>query len=339
MKNLIVCADGTWDRATDKFPSNVQRLHASVAPKSADGTEQLAYYHAGVGTSFGERLRGGMFGYGLGRNVRACYRFLVEHYEDGDNLYLFGFSRGAFTARSLAGFIRNAGILRADHVDRIDAGYALYRDKEGPDSASAVTFRRDYAWTDVTPIAFIGVWDTVGALGVPNIGLPWASLINRRYQFHDTQLSSRVRYAYQALSIDEARRPFTPTLWLPKADVPGQHVEQVWFAGVHTDVGGGYAEGQLADITWHWMTARARAAGLGLADPPTPLDAAWALGPVHNSRTAFYRLVPPYSRPIGVADPAHEYLSSTAAARFGKDGWAPVNVAAYLAGTQVMDVA
>lgn len=339
MKNLIVCADGTWDKASDRNPSNVERLRTSVAPRTEDGTEQLAYYHPGVGTKIQERLRGGMFGYGLGRNVRDCYRFLVDHYEEGDNLYLFGFSRGAFTARSLAGFIRNAGILKTAYLDRIDEGYNLYRDKEGPDSDSAVAFRRDYAWTVATPIKFIGVWDTVGALGVPNIGFPWVNWINRRYQFHDTQLSSRVRYAYQALSIDEARRPFSPTLWLPKPDVPGQRVEQVWFAGVHTDIGGGYAEGQLANITWHWMTDRARAAGLGLSAARTPLDSAWGMGALHNSRTGFYKIVPPYSRPIGAADPVHEFLSSTAAARNGQNGWEPDNVETYLTGThQTMQI-
>ncbi len=339
MKNLIVCADGTWDKATDKYPSNVERLHTAVAPTSEDGTEQRTYYHPGVGTKFWERLRGGTFGYGLGRNVRDCYRFLVENYEDGDNLYIFGFSRGAFTARSLAGFIRNAGILTEVNADRIDDGYNLYRDKEGPDSDTALAFRRDYAWTVQTPIKFIGVWDTVGALGVPNVGLPWVNWINRRYQFHDTQLSSRVRYACPALSIDEARRPFAPTLWLPKPDVPDQRVEQMWFAGVHTDIGGGYADGQLADITWHWMTDRARAAGLGLSEARTPLDQAWALGTLHNSRTGIYKIVPPYIRPIGAADPVHEFLSSTAAARNGESGWAPTNVVTYLAGTpQIMQI-
>ncbi|MGN6608982.1 MAG: DUF2235 domain-containing protein [Jatrophihabitans sp.] len=333
MKNLIVCADGTWDKATDKYPSNVERLSREVAPTADGGVPQQVYYHAGVGTSFGDKFRGGLFGYGLGHNVRACYRFLVEHYEAGDRLFLFGFSRGAFTARSLAGFIRNAGVLRPEHVDRVDEGYDLYRDKEGPDAPSALEFRRQYAWTMQTPIHFVGVWDTVGALGVPNVGWPWVNWLNRRYQFHDTQLSSHVRFAYQALSIDEARRPFAPTLWQPQPAVPGQVVEQVWFAGVHTDVGGGYADGQLADITWHWMTDRARAAGLALREAHRPLDPSWANGPLHNSRTGIYKIVPPYVRPIGIVDPVHESLASTAAGREASDGWSPANVERYLHGT------
>ena len=106
----------------------------------------------------------------------------------------------------------------------------------------------------IDAVSFIGVWDTVGALGVPNVGLPWVNWINRRYQFHDTQLNSRVRYAYQALSIDEARRPFAPRWGYPNPTCPTRGSNRVWFAGVHTDICGGYADGQLADITWHWMT-------------------------------------------------------------------------------------
>jgi uncharacterized protein (DUF2235 family) len=339
MKKLIVCADGTWDKATNKHPTNVERMHTAVASAADDGTPQLPYYHPGVGTSFWERLPGGAFGYGLSRNVRDCYRFLVEHYEAGDELYLFGFSRGAFTARSLAGFIRNAGILTPAHADRIDEGYALYRNKEGPDAASAVAFRERYAWSVRTPITFIGVWDTVGALGVPDVGLPWTNWLNRRYQFHDTQLSSTVRYAYQALAVDEARRPFVPTLWAPKPGVPDQTVEQVWFTGVHCDVGGGYPESELSDITWHWMAARACATGLALSVPPPPFDPTWAMGVLHDSRSGLYKAVRPYSRPIGTADAAHEFLASTAVARHSQDGWKPQNVTTYLAGApQTMSI-
>jgi len=332
VKSLVVCADGTWDFATQKNPTNVEKLYRAVAARSDSGAEQRAFYHPGVGTSRWERIRGGAFGYGLSRNVRDCYRFLVENYELGDALYLFGFSRGSFTARSLAGLIRNAGILTPANLDRVDEGYQLYRDKEGPDAPAAVAFRSAYAWAVDTPIWFIGVWDTVGALGVPNIGLPWVNLINRRYQFHDTQLSSKVRYAYQALAIDEARRPFSPTLWQPKPGVPDQVVEQVWFCGVHTDIGGGYPEGELAEITWHWMTDRARAAGLALTDSRTALNPAFGTGTLHNSRTGLYAILKPYSRPIGATDPTHEYLSSTAAARNTAGDYAPTNLKTYLAG-------
>ncbi len=333
MKRLVSCCDGTWNTAGQKCPTNVCRLKEGVAPAGSDGVQQECFYHPGVGTRKWERLRGGAFGFGLSRDVRDCYRFLVENYEDGDELFFFGFSRGAFTARSTAGFVRNAGILRPEHADRIDEAYALYRSHERPDAPSAVAFRERFSVSMETPIRFIGVWDTVGALGVPNIGLPGTNFLNRRYQFHDTQLSSKVRSAFQALAIDEARRPFLPTLWQVQPQAVGQQVEQVWFTGVHCDVGGGYPETALADITYHWMTDRARSCGLGFLDPPTPLDPALLTGKLHNSRTGLYAWLLPAHRAIGAKNGQSEYAALTAAERMKKlNDYRPQNLEAYLAG-------
>ena len=206
-------------------------------------------------------MSGGAFGHGLEDNVYEAYRFLVGNYEPGDELFLFGFSRGAFTARSLAGMIRKCGILERQHVRRYPAAIALYRDDQHPDSPAARTFRRAHAvGGDATlPIRFIGVWDTVGALGIPLRGL--RGLTRHKYQFHDTELSGSVAQACHALAIDERRAPFEPTLWAYRPK-PGQTVEQVWFAGVHSDVGGGYPDTGLADITLEWMIDRAQGAGL-----------------------------------------------------------------------------
>jgi uncharacterized protein (DUF2235 family) len=280
-----------------------------------------------------ERLLGGLFGFGLSRDVRDCYRFLVDNYDGGDELFFFGFSRGAFTARSTAGFVRNAGILRREHADRVDEAYALYRNHEGPDAPSAVAFRRQFSVSTETPIRFIGVWDTVGALGVPNLGLPGTNFLNRRYQFHDTQLSSKVRSAFQALAIDEARRPFLPTLWQVQSRAVGQQVEQVWFTGVHCDIGGGYPDTALADITYHWMTDRARSCGLGLLEPPAPLDPALVTGQLHDSRTGIYALLPAVSRTIGATNAQSEYAALTAVERMKqRTDYRPRNLESYLAG-------
>ena len=192
--------------------------------------------------------------------MRDCYRFLVERYEPGDELFLFGFSRGAFTARSLAGLIRNAGILRREHAGRVDEAYRLYRargDLAHPSGIESRIFRR---WYSHEPdVHFIGVWDTVGALGIPGMR---GRLAERMWGFHDTQLSSHVSNAFHALAIDERRRPFAPTLWDRPADAPGQTLEQVWFAGVHSDVGGGYPNPGLSEIALLWMAGRAAACGL-----------------------------------------------------------------------------
>jgi uncharacterized protein (DUF2235 family) len=133
-KRLVLCCDGTWntpDQASGGKPcrTNVTKLALGVAPQDEDGVEQRLYYHRGVGTSRRERLRGGAFGLGLSRDVRDVYRSIVRNYEPGDELFFFGFSRGAFTTRRTAGFVRNAGILRPENIDRVDEAYQLYRQR------------------------------------------------------------------------------------------------------------------------------------------------------------------------------------------------------------------
>ena len=262
-KRLVLCCDGTWNSPDQKSPTNVTKIALAIAPVDSAGREQRTFYHRGVGTNRWERVRGGAFGVGLSRNVQDTYRFLVQNFEPGDELFFFGFSRGAYTARSTAGFVRNCGILRREHADRVGEAYGLYRDKSSkthPRGTEATLFRRSYSHE--TCIRFIGVWDTVGALGIP-IGGALINLINHRWEFHDTQLSTTVDAAYQALAIDEKRGPFRPTLWTPQDNPPPeQRVEQVWFAGVHSDVGGGYPDHQISDIPLLWMADRARRTGL-----------------------------------------------------------------------------
>jgi len=177
----------------------------------------------------------------------------MHNFEPDDELFFFGFSRGAYTARSTVGFVRNAGILRLENADRIDEAYALYRDRAThPRDIESQLFRRSFSRE--TRIRFIGVWDTVGALGIPWSGMPGIELINRRWQFHDTDLSTTVDAAFQALAIDEKRPPFEPAIWSQQPDAVGQRLEQVWFAGVHCDVGGGYPDSTLADMR-HWGQA------------------------------------------------------------------------------------
>lgn len=239
-KRLVVCCDGTWTFADQPGKTNVTKVALSIRRRSRDGTEQRVYYRDGVGTRRWERLRGGAFGMGLSRNVLDAYRFLVHNYEPGDALYLFGFSRGAFTARSLAGLVRNSGILRPENADRIKEAWTLYRSRtKKPTGAASTLFRRAHAHEP--EIHF--VWDTVGALGIPVPGPRWLSplinLVNRRWAFHDTDLSSRVKEAFHALAIDEQRSAFRPTPWLqqPGAADSGQEMKQVWFTGVHSESG------------------------------------------------------------------------------------------------------
>ena len=272
-KRLVVCCDGTWNTPDQQQPTNVTKIALAVASADDDGLEQRVFYHRGVGSRPGDRIRGGAFGYGLSRNVRDAYRFLVHNYEPGDELFFFGFSRGAFTVRSLAGLVRNCGILRRSESRRIADAYALYRGRANatkPNGVESVLFRRSYSYEP--RIRFIGVWDTVGALGIPVTGLPVARWLNRRWGFHDTDLSSHVDAAYQALAIDEQRGPFRPTLWTQQDHAPKtQVVQQVWFSGVHCDIGGGNPNtSSVICRCCGWWTGHS---GGGCASGPMPFSA------------------------------------------------------------------
>jgi uncharacterized protein (DUF2235 family) len=340
-KRLVMCCDGTWNSADQVAPTNVSRFALAVASRDSNGEEQRAFYHAGVGTKQGERFRGGAFGFGLSRDVRDTYRFIVQNYEPGDEIFLVGFSRGAFTARSTAGLIRNSGVLRPENIDKIDQAYSLYRSRDArthPRSVEAALFRRTYAHE--SRIRFIGVWDTVGALGVPLDGMRLVNIINRRWQFHDTDLSTWVDAAFQALAIDERRAPFKPTIWTQQADAGKQRLEQVWLTGVHSDVGGGYPDRALAQIALLWLVDKAQECGLSFDSEGFASPARDALGLLHDSRVRFYRLLPQTDRAIGLVDHGHEYASSTAVERYARiKTYRPQNLVQYLNGDhQTMNV-
>ncbi|MDX3310975.1 DUF2235 domain-containing protein [Streptomyces sp. NPDC054884] len=358
-KRLIVCCDGTWNFADQPSKTNVTKVALSVRPQDGDVTQRV-YYHSGVGTSRRERLRGGAFGVGLSRNVVDAYRFLVDNYEPEDQLYFFGFSRGAFTARSLAGLVRNSGILRREYRDRVGDAWTLYRSRtEKPTSTASTLFRRSYSYE--TGIRFIGVWDTVGALGIPMPAsrrlAAGVDLFNRRWAFHDTTLSSWVQSAFHALAVDEQRSPFPPTLWRQQAVTDGeealrrrggkaQELKQVWFTGVHCDIGGGYEDPALSDIPLLWMVGEAKRCGLKFEDTAFTRSEPGAapsgdstdirvqpdvMGERHDSRTGLYRWVAPIPRPIGEAVGGHERVSDTVLRRHDADpGYQPKNLADYL---------
>jgi uncharacterized protein (DUF2235 family) len=338
MKRLVVCCDGTWNRPDhiDKgvaAPTNVAKMALAVADSDGAGNPQLLHYQAGVGTRRWEHLVGGGFGVGLSRNVKDCYRFVVDNYAPGDELYFFGFSRGAYTARSIVGLVRNAGILRPEHRDRIEEAYTLYldprRDTE-PSGIAAQLFRRSFSHDEVE-VQFVGVWDTVGALGIPIDGFR-PPMLSRLWGFHDTRLSRYVRNAFHAVAIDERRGPFKPTLWQAQADAEGQTLEQVFFAGVHCDVGGGYREPELSEIPLLWMAEKARRCGLGLKPDHLVLDrehpdtderrdgrtvAPLPTGTLHNSRTRFYLALPAYDRALAGTDGG--WVGSSAKTRWDDD--------------------
>ncbi len=315
MAAIVLCCDGTWNSADqaevneEPCVTNVLKIACRLKKHSRDGSPQIVYYDQGVGTgNLMDRIGGGAFGKGLEANIHDVYRFLIANYEPGDAIYIFGFSRGAYTARSIAGMIRRCGILRRDQVRKYPQAKYVYRTARKSSDPEAVQFRKDTAIEPDTPIRCVGVWDTVGALGIPLRA--FGSKNKKDFEFLDTSLSSAIRFAFHALAVDELRKPFEPTLW-DTAPAPGQTVQQAWFAGVHSDVGGGYPETGLSDHALLWMIESAKTAGLEFDD-----DVLKALGthenhkqmPEHDSRKGVYNLQPALHRPVGATPYKTEYF-------------------------------
>lgn len=299
MKRIVFCFDGTWNKLAVDTPTNVVLTAASVEREARDGTVQIMHYDEGVGTGRLDKVTGGVFGAGLVCNVREAYRFLIFNYDPGDEIYVFGFSRGAFSARTFVGFVRHVGPLSRLHVARIDDALDLYEQRlEGADGASEKMrrFRSDYAaavcvgddddaWRcknvpDYTKgkappfrIRYLGVWDTVEALGVP--GMMWISrFTNRGNAFHDSSITGFVENVRHAVAIDERRSTFPATLCGDlaslnaaqgkAADAPDAPYQERWFPGVHGSVGGGGDIRGLSDGALGWVLKGAKLAGLKL---------------------------------------------------------------------------
>lgn len=285
-KRLIVACDGTWNDSDDlgksgkiPIPSNITRISRAIKAVSQDGVQQIVDYHSGLGTEGTKfsRFLGDTIGKGLAENVREAYSFLANNYHHGDEIFLLGFSRGAFTARSIGGLIGEIGLLTkkglnslpevyADFQHRHDESYVpTYPDLPFPRKPSASDpryaqelERRGLTRLDI-PIKVIGVWDTVGSLGIPRIGfLQRAGIQSRESRattFYDTKLSHCVENAFQALALDEKRSSFSPAVW-EKPEGNRTTLRQVWFPGAHANVGGGYDDAQLANISLAWMMSQ-----------------------------------------------------------------------------------
>ena len=310
MKRLVICCDGTWQRLYGDALTNVALTARAVAPRDAHGNAQIVYYSQGVGASLsGLSLWQGMTGGDLDDNLLEAWLFLNLNYEPGDQIYLFGFSRGAYTVRSLAGLLRKIGVLRRAHVDKARDALEIYRAREvAADSAEAERFRTAHAmaWPRLAApftsppvdlrIRYLGLWDTVGSLGIPRL-LPISIGLTKSYEFHDTALTRAVEYARHAVAIDERRAAFAPTLWsnvdaFNPEGAPAR-VKQMWFPGDHGGVGGGEARG-LSNCALMWVLEGAERAGLAIErDPGSVISACLAeIDPIYAGVGGVSRLGP-----------------------------------------------
>jgi uncharacterized protein (DUF2235 family) len=324
-QKLALCLDGTWnaqDSGTNIYHLSNLIVEGAVT-KGGQTWSQLVYYQEGVGTGMLDQVTGGAFGIGLSRNVREAYDWLIEHYCDGDEIYIFGFSRGAFTARSLVGLISKCGLLRRGapmppeelwHAYQILGRLCNSRsgmepapswweriagkpkppfrniqdlrplepwEKGKPVDVKPPANRAEellVQWSRRVPIHCVGVFDTVGALGLNALAIPWVRDVTA--QFHDARLTTLVTHGFQALAIDEHRASFVHVPWYREtgSGIPegkthnGGRIEQRWFVGAHSNVGGGYEDGVLSQHALAWMIQETSALGLdyrpiGKGDP------------------------------------------------------------------------
>ena len=331
MKRIVICADGTWnirdqmpDTGTTRHPTNVTKVARAVRPRSSSGVDQVVFYDEGVGTNGGiDKYTGGAFGRGMEGNIRAFYRNIVYNYQPGDELYFFGFSRGAFTVRSLIGFMNFVGLIDKDADYYVPELYSCYEhnEREGTERWKKA-FHRIKVVAPCPPIRFVGVWDTVGALGAP--GLLGRLFYRKKYQYHDIGLFPAVEHAYHALAIDEKRKPFRPSFWKRTNGWNGV-LEQVWFAGVHSNVGGGYNPDGLANEALHWMVEKAERCGLEFDS--RFLTHFWPCfdTPIRDSMTTFYKLMGSGRRQVGTLNGDGEAIHQSALDRLNKAdlGYAP----------------
>lgn len=308
--NLIVLCDGTWNTPDQMdgdllAPTNVVKMWNALSRTDKNGEEQLTYYHPGVGTDGGwwNRIAGGGLGDGLEKNIVSAYNWLARNYSSGAKIWLFGFSRGAYTVRSLGGMISRCGLLNARDggleepeiwkgIEDLFQNYRTPEDEAPKVVASAeLPFHETLEGKETKhsiPIFFLGVWDTVGALGIPD-DMAILDLIDdpARHSFHDTDLSSIVENARHAVAIDELRQSFTPTLWSNVESEPT--VKQLWFPGCHGDVGGGHGRCDLSDGALEWMINECQQLQLGFRDNVSTQLCSKPLGQLHDSVTGIFK--------------------------------------------------
>lgn len=324
-RRLVLLLDGTWNKRQDS--TNVWRMRALLR----HGPRQRVYYDEGVGTAKGEVFRGGVFGSGLSAKVLNAYLWLMEQYEDAtesetglaDEIFVFGFSRGAFTARSLVGLLSIAGLLRRDAPTRIvDAVELTQLDGLAEDSPIARDFRRRFGRT--VEVRFMGVWDTVGALGVPKVpGVPsfefWGLEKNG---YHKVEVLPRiVKHARHAVALDEHRYVFDATLWPDGRHA--QSMEQRWFMGAHANVGGGYGDDALFLRPLQWLQHESIQYGLKFRQIIGALgDTFYASGPRDSLGDIFYgaykltQWLRPHVRPVAFGTGANQCVDYTVLERW-----------------------
>jgi uncharacterized protein (DUF2235 family) len=329
MANIVVCADGTWNRPEEDLekdhPTNVLKLARAIAPNS-QGLKQHVFYDWGLG-SYHNAMSAGATGKGIHKNILDGYRYIVQNYAKGDSIYLFGFSRGAYTVRALSGLINNCGIVKRTDAKLIQAAWDIYKSTSPtnhPDGVDARKFRANHSHGSRN-IAFVGVWDTVGALGIP---FSLLGFLDQKDEFYDTKMGPNVKIARHALAIDERREDFAPTIWTSR---PETDLKQVWFSGVHSDIGGSYGPDKrtgttVSDIPLGWMLNQAKNAGMKIEPHIRNNLTDGTKARLHKSRRHIYRFSKPLVRALMVEGKPTKIHSSVKARYIHDNKYRPQNL-------------
>jgi uncharacterized protein (DUF2235 family) len=301
MKRIVICADGTWNRPEKDLDTdvatNILRLARAIKPVARDAAPQQVFYDWGVG-SYYDKVSGGATGKGLHKNIKDDYRYIVQNYSPGDEICLFGFSRGAYTVRSLCGLINNCGILKRPDARLIEKAFKHYKrsgKRYSPSGERSVEFRKEHSHRS-RQIHFVGVWDTVGAMGIP---FSFLGLFDDKDEFYDTKIGANVTTARHAIAIDELRKDFEPTVWMPRDTMD---LKQAWFVGAHSDLGGGYKRDRdgtlLSDLALEWMMKEAGKVGLTTEPHLKQSIDGNPKATLHQSRRSYYRAKKKFYRKI-----------------------------------------
>ncbi len=286
-KNIVVFSDGTGQDGGTGYNTNVYKLFNMILDRSP---KQISFYDPGLGTGW-RKATGNIAGRGFSKNVLQCYEFIFQNFEQDDRIFFFGFSRGAATVRSLSGSIHLFGILPRSRSKLIKKAWKIYKNKntdKREKRAKAFVKANHTMWASVE---FLGVYDTVAALGVPDTRIDKFIDMLIPHGFHNFSLSKSVKHAYHALAIDDVRKTFHPVLFDPETK-EGQTLRQVWFMGMHTDVGGGYEEKELSDIVLEWMVQHAVRHGLHIFKNPKGWETTCTPDPngtMHDSRKEWWK--------------------------------------------------
>jgi uncharacterized protein (DUF2235 family) len=272
MKRIVICYDGTWNALTNPAEvTNVVRVAQAIKSVASDGITQMVYYNAGVGNGGPiDRLLGGVFGAGLRDSVKRGLAFLALNWDPeepgnpaADEIYIFGFSRGAYSARALAGVIGAIeGIPRQSSFDQLETVWNYYRgSKEERERRRGEMNELIYPMPaqKKPTVKCVAVWDTVGRYGIPaGLGLGGLARHTTAWTrgFRDNMIGDHIEFGLHAMAIDEWRRSFSATAWVADKEVERPGVEQVWFAGAHSNIGGGFRRAGLSDLALIWMIAR-----------------------------------------------------------------------------------